>query len=812
MAGPVDVPIMNPYTPPRTPLKHSDGLSSSEESPSMLFGKSPADSSIGDVFNDSAPALPKPTLPAVTVEPATPKGPPTHDEKQQNIMPEDPFDNQHNRILFNAIDALQSFGAGDLNIPQLVIVGGQSSGKSSLLQSLTGIPFPVDSGCCTRFPTRIVSRRTEPDSHDSFRITIDPAEVNVPGLDPASDNIKNYECSGKILTKERFAKVIDEISSEFMGLRTGLGDDRKNFVAEVLKIELSGPNRSYFSILDLPGTFQMASMVNEADQAKVESMVREYMNNEDNIVICVIDAPTDFDRQEILRLAKKPIKQDRFVGVFTKCDMVQHEPEAAKRIVSIATGSSDHSLGRLRNGWFLVRNRADKDPASFDLSAAEKRLFSKAPWNSVSQSRLGSSAAKSYLGTLLSSKIRDCFPVLRSTIQHNLEERMREKVMLGEPRSSHAARQQFVVGNVRKYEEKTQMALDRPGFLHPSMEICREVSRLNSEFDQFMRIYGGTWEFEDADVDPKVLIEERTVLQAQATIEGKRLPPRARRPSKAKVDASLARAFPGLSKVHETDNLFQTIDERLSTYQVSQLDGVINPDIYPDMYQEQVKKWGAIARCHLHRVASTVSSCTNSILNSVCPPEGETAVMSQELRSLLSESFNESKAKADERCKSQCEMETNSTRLQSTGSRFGDEIFHWRKFRFFEAFISSYTGPDCDLTACFSSIHPSMRNNMVIDVHDVLKVYYKISLDAFIRNINMHVIQAFVTAEDGPVRGLNTNRILGLSEDEMKIVGGENENTARRRKELEQDIGKLRGALDIVDRATRQTANLERDC
>jgi hypothetical protein len=70
-----------------------------------------------------------------------------------------------------------------------------------------------------------------------------------------------------------------------MGLRTGLGDDRKNFVAEVLKIELSGPNRSYFSILDLPGTFQMASMVNEADQAKVESMVREYMNNEDNIVM-----------------------------------------------------------------------------------------------------------------------------------------------------------------------------------------------------------------------------------------------------------------------------------------------------------------------------------------------------------------------------------------------------------------------------------------------------------------------------------------------------------------------------------------------
>lgn len=56
-----------------------------------------------------------------------------------------------------------------------------------------------------------MSRRTEPDSDDSFRITIDSAEVDVPGLDPASDNIKNYECSGKILTKEKFAKVIEEV-------------------------------------------------------------------------------------------------------------------------------------------------------------------------------------------------------------------------------------------------------------------------------------------------------------------------------------------------------------------------------------------------------------------------------------------------------------------------------------------------------------------------------------------------------------------------------------------------------------------------
>ncbi|GKU17740.1 unnamed protein product [Fusarium langsethiae] len=800
MAGPIDTPTSRSHTPPRSSSKSAEGLVPDKESSGHARAKSPADSGIGDVFDDAAAASNRSPLPSVSIEPDASKSSSSRNESG-TIMPEDPFDSQHNRILFDAIDALQSFGAGELSIPQLIIVGGQSSGKSSLLQSLTGIPFPVDSGCCTRFPTRIVSRRTEPDSDDSFRITIDPAEVDVPGLDPASDNIRNYECSGKILTKERFAKVIEEISSEFMGLRTGLGDDRKNFVAEVLKVELSGPQRSYFSILDLPGTFQNASMVNETDQVKVENMVKEYMNNADNIVICVVDAPTDFDRQEILRLAKKPIKQGRFVGVFTKCDM----------IVSIATGNSTHSLGSIRDGWFLVRNRADKDPDSFNLSAAEKKLFSRSPWNSVSQRRLGSSAAKSYLGTLLSSKIRECFPILRDTIQHDLEERLQEKTLLGEPRLSHASRQQYVVGTVRKYEEKAQIALNRPGFLHPSMEICREVSRLNAEFDKFMRIHGGTWHFEDVDVDPLVLIEERMALQAEASAEGRVLPPHTRKTPKTAVDASLSKAFPGLSEVLDTDDLMRTINERFSMYQVSQLDGVINPDIYPDMYQEQVKKWTAIAERHLQRVASTVSSCTSSILDAVCPLEGDTGLMSRELRSLLESSFHRSEAQAYERCKSQCETETKCTRLQSTGSRFGDEILNWRRFRFFEAFSSSYTGPDSNLSLCFNSIHPSLQKNMVVDVHDVLKVYYKISLDAFIRNVNMHVIQSFVTAEDGPVWGLSTNRILGLSEEEMRIVGGENENTVRRRKELEHDIKKLRGALAIVDRATRQTADLERD-
>src|SRR4051812_34209047 len=66
-----------------------------------------------------------------------------------------------------------------LIVLQLVIVGDQSTGKSSLLRSLTGIPFPVADGCCTRFATRIVSRRTAPSTPNRVKITIVPPDFKI---------------------------------------------------------------------------------------------------------------------------------------------------------------------------------------------------------------------------------------------------------------------------------------------------------------------------------------------------------------------------------------------------------------------------------------------------------------------------------------------------------------------------------------------------------------------------------------------------------------------------------------------------------
>ena len=64
------------------------------------------------------------------------------------------------RNVLNIVDSLRECGIDDIvPLPQLVVCGDQSSGKSSVLEAITEIPFPRRENLCTRFATEIVLRR-----------------------------------------------------------------------------------------------------------------------------------------------------------------------------------------------------------------------------------------------------------------------------------------------------------------------------------------------------------------------------------------------------------------------------------------------------------------------------------------------------------------------------------------------------------------------------------------------------------------------------------------------------------------------------
>lgn len=104
-------------------------------------------------------------------------------------------DDRETRLELELLDDLQKLGVKQyLDLPQashtiiylseaiswllaqLVVVGEQNAGKSSVLRAMTDIAFPVKSGLCTRFATEIVLRRGAPD----FEVCIIPDEKEKP--------------------------------------------------------------------------------------------------------------------------------------------------------------------------------------------------------------------------------------------------------------------------------------------------------------------------------------------------------------------------------------------------------------------------------------------------------------------------------------------------------------------------------------------------------------------------------------------------------------------------------------------------------
>ncbi len=89
---------------------------------------------------------------------------------------------------------------------KLVVVGNQSSGKSSVLEGLTDLPFPRDNGLCTRFATQIVFRRAE---KSSIAISIIPSRAADPKTKEKLRAFKiDYMTS---LSGEEFLQILSQV-------------------------------------------------------------------------------------------------------------------------------------------------------------------------------------------------------------------------------------------------------------------------------------------------------------------------------------------------------------------------------------------------------------------------------------------------------------------------------------------------------------------------------------------------------------------------------------------------------------------------
>jgi hypothetical protein len=137
------------------------------------------------------------------------------------------------RRLLDVVDKLRRTGLnGTIELPQLVVCGDQSSGKSSVLEAITEIPFPRKAGLCTRFATEIILRR-EP--KPSVTVKIVPSKHR-----PEDQQRKLAAFNRSMAYMNQLPDLIDAASQE-MGL--GKVGASNAFSRDVLSVEICGPDR-----------------------------------------------------------------------------------------------------------------------------------------------------------------------------------------------------------------------------------------------------------------------------------------------------------------------------------------------------------------------------------------------------------------------------------------------------------------------------------------------------------------------------------------------------------------------------------------
>jgi len=237
---------------------------------------------------------------------------------------------------------------GILNLPQLVVCGDQSAGKSSVLEALTEIPFPKNDNLCTRFATEIILRRA---SANSITIKVIPDEKR-----PTVEQAKINTFKETIVDFDNLPKIMD-VAIEVMGLSPNANSNAppRAFARDVLSIEIEGPSRPQLTLVDIPGLISTHTKnTTKEDIALVASITEHYISSPRTICLAVVAAVTDYANQKILERVREHDKNgDRTLGIITKPDMAPKGSGLEKSYIDLAKGEDI----QLRLGWHVVKNR-----------------------------------------------------------------------------------------------------------------------------------------------------------------------------------------------------------------------------------------------------------------------------------------------------------------------------------------------------------------------------------------------------------------------------------------------------------------------
>nr|AMW93069.1 myxovirus resistance 1 protein [Carollia perspicillata] len=236
------------------------------------------------------------------------------------------------RPCIDLIDSLRALGVEqDLALPAIAVIGDQSSGKSSVLEALSGVALPRGSGIVTRCPLVLKLKKLKSEEKWTGKISYKDIEIN---LSSPSEVEKEISKSQNIIAGE------------------GVGISH-----ELISLEVSSPHVPDLTLIDLPGITRVAVGDQPADIGyQIKALIRKYIQRLETINLVVVPCNVDIATTEALSMAQEVDPEgDRTIGILTKPDLVDKGTE--DKIVDVARNLICH----LKKGYMIVKCRGQQD-------------------------------------------------------------------------------------------------------------------------------------------------------------------------------------------------------------------------------------------------------------------------------------------------------------------------------------------------------------------------------------------------------------------------------------------------------------------
>ncbi|KAJ4414972.1 hypothetical protein N0V82_007621 [Gnomoniopsis sp. IMI 355080] len=503
-----------------------------------------------------------------------------------------------------------------LSLPQIVVCGDQSAGKSSVLEALTEIPFPRSDNLCTRFATEISLRQDQVDNL-TIRVIPDPSR-------PEDEQIEIQTYSETIIDFSELPTVMENAKKAM-----GICDSGSVFAKDVLSIEICGPGRPQLTIVDIPGLIQSStSGVSEADVKLVGEITDRYIEQPRTICLAVISAGNDAANQPILTKVRKfDPEGDRTLGIITKLDKLDEGSGSEENFLQLARNEDV----KFKLGWHAIKNRKfeERDFSYEERNRAEEEFFRTSTFSRLVKETVGIDALRIRLSQLLFGHVKKELPRLHRDLETALNNNRNKLQRLGESRSSVTECRMFLARlNMECYElskaavggnyehrhfqvegdTKSETVLYPSDFFNHYPSYYRRLRAAiqfhNLKFAEIVRVGGHKYKIMDtgpgqSDDD---LSQSKSFL---IVVMGRQM------------EVMNSKAPKTISKA----DALQWVGRLLLRSRGTELVGNFNPRLVAELFWEQTEKWEELAKPHIHEVCRSTRAFLVDLLSSRAPED-----------------------------------------------------------------------------------------------------------------------------------------------------------------------------------------------